>query len=110
MSSARQRARAFKMEPRWFLIKDNQRVLPCKRREGKKMVPCLVRIRVRTVEPGPQSRTCPSCGKVHWFNLVETTQMRDGLVGLRFKWTTEREVHQEVDDFLNQVEDIGISR
>jgi hypothetical protein len=106
MSSARQRARAFKMPQRWFLIKDNQRVLPCKR--GKK--PCLTRIRVRTVEPGPQSRKCPSCGTVHWFNLVETTQVRDGLTGLRFKWATEDKVRREVDDFLSQTEDIGISR
>jgi hypothetical protein len=97
------------MPRRWFLIKDNQRVLRCRNGKGK---PCLTRIRVRTPEPGFYQRVCPGCGTEHWFKLEETTQRRDGpdgeMVGLRFHWSTRAEMEAAMDQV--PVVDIGIAR
>lgn len=99
--------RAMRLPPTHKLIKDNQRTLLCKR--GK--TPCLTRIRIKVIEPGLFNRTCPKCGKVSWFTLVEVSgRSKDGLPLLRFHWVTTEEAHSMERASADECIDLGIAR
>lgn len=111
MPSQRMRERAIILPPKYAMIKDNQRTLLCKRTINGKTVPCLTRFRIKAPEPGVQSRTCPSCGKVSYFVLRLTSQRTsDDLQLLRFQWITSKEAHSIEQASLQECIDLGISR
>jgi hypothetical protein len=63
----------------WIVKQDANRQLPCH---------ASVKVRVKVVEPGIQSRWCDRCGEWRYFTLEEM-QMIPGT--LRFRWLSDGE-------------------
>ena len=64
----------------WRVLKDNQRQLPCHE---------SVKVRVKVLEPGVQSRYCDRCGEWRYF-ILEPMPKMDHV--LRLRWLTVDEV------------------
>ncbi len=77
---------------KWRVLKDNQRQLPCHP---------SVRVRVKVLEPGVQSRRCDRCDAWRYFILEPMTGKMEGT--LRLRWLSEEEVavyEGEIDEAM----------
>lgn len=72
----------------WRVAKDNKRQLPCHP---------AVRIRVKVLEPGVQSRWCDRCQAWRYFTLEPMANL-DHTLKLRWLNDTEVKTHEETVD------------
>ena len=116
MANQRTKLNAIKLAPKYHLIADNKRMTPCTHIVKGQRVPCGTRVRVKIIEPGPQSGTCPSCGVVSWFILSVTDKTIMGgpggdtpLAVLRMRWVNEKEAADWTAASFNDVCDVDLS-
>lgn len=72
--------------PGWSLKSDNQRQLPCHP---------SVKVRVKVIEPGVQSRWCDRCQDYRYFTLEPMAMLTDTL---KLRWLDQLEVAQYLAD------------
>jgi hypothetical protein len=74
----------------WRVRKDNQRQLPCHQ---------SVKVRIKVLVPGIQSRWCDRCGVWRYFTL-EPMPKFDGMLQLRWLTDKEAKAHEQEADKL----------
>lgn len=91
MANANNQRWANKPAASWRLKKDNLRQLPCH---------ANVRVRVKVLEPGVQSRWCDRCDCYRYFDLQPMPKL-EGVLALRWLTTVEGKAHEALADQIN---------